>query len=46
MSTIARVVSGLPSCMIANRLGGGSGGAQGLVITHAIGVADVLLSGH
>lgn len=47
MSTIAWVVPGLPSCVIAERLGSGGGtGAQGLIITHAIGVADVLLSGH
>jgi hypothetical protein len=46
MSTIAWVVPGLPSCMIAKRLGGGSRRAPGLIVTRAIGIADALPSGH
>jgi len=46
MSTIAWVVPGLLSCMIAKRLVGGSRGKPGLIITRAMGVADALLSGH
>jgi hypothetical protein len=45
MSTIAWVVSGLPSFMIANGRGGGRE-APGLIITRATGAANALLSGH
>jgi hypothetical protein len=44
MSTIAWVVSGLPSFMIANGRGGRE--APGLIITRATGAANALLSGH
>jgi hypothetical protein len=46
MSTIAWVVSGLPSFMIANGRGGGGREAPGLIITRATGAANALLSGH